>query len=263
MKANAKDLLSYARELADGSRARNEMVAAAQRSQDIAPYLLAQPLRVLDLANGSLRPQYLILSAQGHCVYGIDRINGTPSTPTDLAYAVARRIFAHQIRAPRVINVNRLIRGNVSELPVGDASFDLITSVAAFEHFLDVPRVLDELYRVLCRGGVIWACIHLFTSPSGGHNAGYSCGPMSQLPAGIPAWDHLRQRRIPFSVPLNEWRRDQYCAAFAKRFSILKQYCCGREGEHFLTPELEHELGAYDRDELTCAAFVIVARKDA
>ena len=34
-----------------------------------------------------------------------------------------------------------------------------------------------------------------------------------------------------------------------------------REGERLLTPEIEAELAAYSRDELTCGAYVIVARK--
>ena len=34
-----------------------------------------------------------------------------------------------------------------------------------------------------------------------------------------------------------------------------------KKGEELLTPEVEAELSAYSRDELTCAAYIIVARK--
>ncbi len=34
-----------------------------------------------------------------------------------------------------------------------------------------------------------------------------------------------------------------------------------REGENFLTPQIENELSKYTRDELTCGAYVILARK--
>jgi len=34
-----------------------------------------------------------------------------------------------------------------------------------------------------------------------------------------------------------------------------------REGEEFLTPEIEAELSAFSRDEITCGAYVIVAQK--
>ena len=100
-----------------------------------------------------------------------------------------------------------------------------------------------------------------FTSPSGGHNVTFTQIPMRSVPRAVDPWDHLRKRRLPFSVPLNEWRLDQYLEEFAKYFELLKHYCAMREGEHLLTPELESELSDYSRDELTCAAYVIVARK--
>jgi hypothetical protein len=34
-----------------------------------------------------------------------------------------------------------------------------------------------------------------------------------------------------------------------------------QEGEEFLTPEIEAELASYSREELTCGAYVILARK--
>jgi hypothetical protein len=85
--------------------------------------------------------------------------------------------------------------------------------------------------------------------------------PLQSLPGGIEPWDHLRKRRLGFNVPLNEWRKDQYLAAFSRHFEILKEYCAMREGEHLLTSEIERELSEYSRDELTCGAYVIVARK--
>ena len=154
-----------------------------------------------------------------------------------------------------------LVCGNVTALPFGDESFDLVTSVAAFEHFLDVPRVIDELHRVVRSGGLVWACIHLFASPSGGHNVTLTEVPLRTLPRGIDAWDHLRRRRLPFHVPLNEWRRDQFLAAFERRFDVVNHYCAIREGEDWLTPTIRAELSAFSQDELTCAAYVILAKK--
>jgi SAM-dependent methyltransferase len=139
--------------------------------------------------------------------------------------------------------------------------FDLITSVAAFEHFLRVSDVVKELYRVLKPGGLIYARVHLFSCPSGGHNVRVAEVPLRHVPKGIDPWDHLRKRHLPIDVPLNEWRRDQYLEEFAKYFEIVKHYCAMREGEELLTPEIEAELSTYTRDELTCGAYVIVARK--
>ena len=85
-----------------------------------------------------------------------------------------------------------------TEVIVHGDSFDLVTSVAAFEHFLNVPTVLKETHRVLRPGGLLWALVHLFSSPSGGHNVSTSQVPLRTLPPGIEPWDHLRKQRLPF-----------------------------------------------------------------
>jgi hypothetical protein len=64
-----------------------------------------------------------------------------------------------------------------------------------------------------------------------------------------------------FSCPLNDWRADHYLEVFTSHFQILKQYCALREGEEFLTQEIENELSPYSRDELTFGGYVILARK--
>lgn len=46
--------------------------------------------------------------------------------------------------------------------------------------------------------------------------------PLRHIPRGIEAWDHLRQRRLPFHVPLNEWRIQQYVDEFARHFETVK-----------------------------------------
>jgi hypothetical protein len=126
---------------------------------------------------------------------------------------------------------------------------------------MDVPSVVTEVHRVLQPGGIAWIGIHPFTSLSGGHNLTATEIPLRKLPLGIEPWDHLRKREIPITVPLNEWRIHQYLEEFSKHFEILKNYCAVREGKSFLTKELEIELVDYSRDELTCLAYIIVARK--
>ncbi len=259
------DLQGYVRftwQLLNGFRLSGERVIAAERDQDIAPYFDSHlPLRVLDLANGRLRPQFTLLQAGGYRTYGIDLANRAGSPFIDAAYDFARWLYTRKIGGNVSERSGQLVCGDVITLPFAEASFDLVTSVAAFEHFLNVPQVICELHRVLCTGGMVWARIHLFTSPSGGHNLGFTEIPLRSIPAGIDPWDHLRKRRLPFYVPLNEWRLDQYVKEFARHFEIVKQYCATCEGENFLTPQLEAELSVYSRNELTCSAYVIVARK--
>ena len=178
---------------------------------DLAPYITeTNPIAVLDLANGRLRPQYAILRAQGYRVFGIDVVNNREGSWQDSAYKVARRLFTRRIGANESIVEDSLVCGDVSSLPFRDDSFDVITSVAAFEHFLEVPQVLKEIHRTARPGGLVWVLVHLFSSPSGGHNVNMSQVPLRKLPLGIDPWDHLRKRRLPFHVPLNQWRRDQY-----------------------------------------------------
>jgi SAM-dependent methyltransferase len=256
------DYPRYALQLLSGQRSAGELSQNQRLRQDLAPYLnLDRPCDILDLANGRLRPQYALMRSFGHRVTGIDFANRPQLTWVDLAYILARRIYAWRLGvAAGTMGAERLLVGDVRRLPFPDASYDLVMSAAAFEHFLDVPAVIDELARVLRPGGMVWTSIHLFTSPSGGHNLSFTESPLRTLPPGVDAWDHLRRRRLPFSVPLNEWRIGQYLDAFGRRFDVVAHYSVGREGVEWLTPEIAAELADYTRDELTSGAFVIVAR---
>jgi SAM-dependent methyltransferase len=257
------DYLRYGWQLFNGFRADGEREIAARRQKDLAPYLdCTVPLSILDLANGRLRPQYMLLKAAGHKVYGIDLVNRPRLSYANLGYAFARTIYAWKLALQTEARKSQtLVCGDVGVLPFRECRFDLVTSVAAFEHFLDVSSVVSELHRVLRPGGLAWVGIHLFTCISGGHNLSFVQIPPRSIPKGIDPWDHLRKRRLPFHVPLNEWRQDQYLQIFARHFEILKHYCATREGEEFLTSEIRAELSAYSRDELTCGSYVIVARK--
>jgi ubiquinone/menaquinone biosynthesis C-methylase UbiE len=263
MSQYATDYVRYAWQVLNGFRTSHEKALAAIRDRDIAPYLdTSRPLWVLDLANGRLRPQYTLFKAAGHHVYGIDLANRPVVSRLNLAYRAARWLYLRKLRASAEDSDHQtLVCGDVGVLPFPDNSFDLVSSVAAFEHFLDVGAVVGELQRVLRPGALAWICVHLFTSPSGGHNLSFAEMPVRTIPDGVDAWDHLRRRRLPFHVPLNEWRRDQYLEVFGRHFELLSHYCALREGEELLDPALEAELSDYSRDELTCWAYVIVARK--
>jgi ubiquinone/menaquinone biosynthesis C-methylase UbiE len=188
-------------------------------------------------------------------------VNVPKSYWRDCAYRIARCLYAKGIAANNSKRDDTLICSDVSALPFRNRSFDLVTSVAAFEHFLHVPLVLEEVYRVLRPGGLLWVLVHLFSCPSGGHNVSISQVPLRTVPTGIDPWDHLRRRRLPFHVPLNQWRAKQYLSEFGKHFEIVKHYCAMREGEDLLSREIESELSDYSRDELTCGAYVIVGHK--
>ena len=256
-----KDYTRFGWQLVSGWRTKHERWIASLRESDLSILLNGRPLEILDLANGQLQPQYKILLGQGHHVFGIDVVNRPNNDWRHRLYKVARRLYSRGLQPTYLTRQDALVCGDVSNLPFCEGRFDLVTSVAAFEHFLDVPSVLKEVHRVLRPGGFIWTLVHLFSSPSGGHNVNLSEVPLRNIPRGIDPWDHLRKRRLGFHVPLNEWRRDQYISEISKNFETLKQYCAMREGEHLLTAQIETELSNYDREELVCGAYVICARR--
>ncbi|MEI8165897.1 MAG: methyltransferase domain-containing protein [Chloroflexales bacterium] len=259
------DYPRYALQMLRGDRSTGERAQMQGLLRDVAPLVdLSRPRDILDVANGRLQPQYTLLKGAGHRVYGIDYVNRPTQSLTDAAYVVARGLYRAQAGVGLLEPPRRrtLVCGDVGRLPFPAASFDLAVSAAAFEHFLDVPAVVADLHRVLRPGAVAWIAVHLFTCVTGGHNLTFTY-PLPQTFPEADLWDHLRQRRRPFTVPLNEWRTNQYVAEFTRHFEVLKVYCRGREGEHLLTPAIEAELAAYTRDELTCGQLVIIARKRA
>ena len=262
MSITCTEYLRYGWQIVIGSRIQGEIQISEERKGDVSAYLGShRELKILDLGNGALRPQYTILAAEGHKIFGVDLVNRPTANWLGAAYKIARSTMRWKLGLSPIERMERLICGDVTHLPFPNASFDLVTSVAAFEHFLQVPEVVSEVLRVLKPGGVVYARIHLFTSPSGGHNIRVAEVPLRHVPKGVEPWDHLRKRRLPLDVPLNEWRQDQYLKEFGKHFDLLKHYCAMREGEELLTPALEAELSTYRRDELTCGAYVIVGRK--
>jgi ubiquinone/menaquinone biosynthesis C-methylase UbiE len=257
-----KDYVRFAWQLAAGWRVRHEHWIAELRCSDLSVFQNNEAsLKILDLANGALRPQYKILKGQGHQVFGIDMVNYPQCDWKSRVYKLARALYAWNLKAKYPMFDDSLVCGDVSKLPFREQSLDLVTSVAAFEHFLDVPSVLKEVHRVLKPGGFAWVLVHPFSSLSGGHNVSLSEVPLRAIPRGIDPWDHLRKRRLSFHVPLNEWRRDRYLEEFRRYFKVVKHYCALREGENIITSEIESELSDYSRDELTCGAYVIVVSK--
>ena len=77
-----------------------------------------------------------------------------------------------------------------------------------------------------------------------------------------PPWNHLRHPFSDPSLPLNQWREEQYRAAFEGNF-IIEQWLTAqdKQAEALLTPEIQAELAEYSPEELTRQEIVILARK--
>jgi len=258
----AWDYLHFFWDLASGARTRSELSAAERRQADCREVFQSGRLEILDLGNGALRPQSYILSNQGHSVTGVDFVNTFRWNFQSFAYVFARLLFRLHLPATSTKRGDlKLITADVSDLPFKDNSFDLITSVAAFEHFLEVEKVVSECERVLRPGGMVWIAIHPFTALSGGHNVGRRLEKIDELPGGIEPWDHLRKRRLPFTVPLNELSPSQYLSIFEQHLEIVLAESISTEGEELLTSTIRQELSEYSEEELLCSCYLLCARK--
>jgi len=138
MSVTITDYLRYGWQMLNGYRANIERRISSERQQNIAGYLDSRyPLTVLDLGSGHLRPQYLLLKAAGHRVYGVDFANRPQWKMKNGAYIVARALYKWKLDLPIRAIDQTLVCGDVSNLPFPNNAFELITSVAAFEHFLN------------------------------------------------------------------------------------------------------------------------------
>lgn len=223
-------------------------------------------LTILDLGSGRLRPQAEIRSRQGHRYIGVDLANTATWSVSELFYILARFLYNFSLSfvMPKPVEgaeAPLLVCGSVDLLPLCSGSVDIVSSSAAFEHFLNVPGTLEEAHRVLKPGGVLLIHVHHFSSFSGGHCIGRILGPITQLPMGAAPWDHLLGVRTTFDVPLNRWRPLQYIQACEKIFEAVSVEFQGKEGEEYLTPETRDALREYSHQELTSPVLTILARK--
>jgi SAM-dependent methyltransferase len=266
---------------------RNVYEAARRRVEP----LLDRPLagaRLLDIGCGQRCPATLLFTHAGCRVTGIDtelvttgpgpgafarlwRAGGLERAVKTLfrqlvfdpAYYRALEGHAGAPLARRGLDVRQL---SITErMPFEDGTFDVVVSNAVFEHIPDVPAAVRELTRLLAPDGVCHIAIHLYPSLSGGHQMRWAF-PETEPPDDIPPWDHLRERRFPPHVYLNELVFADYRAAFAGEpgLEILDWQVVVTEGERFLTPAIEAELAdRYSRDDLLTREVVVIARRRA
>ncbi len=259
-----KDYIIFGWQIINFRRINFELNQAKKRSEDIKSFSLPEKMKCLDLANGNLRPQSYILKTQGHELHGVDICNKKELNLTNSLYSLIRLIFKMQlfIKKGKFAHDKNIIYSNVETLPYEDNSFDLITSVAAFEHFLNPEKVIKECKRVLKPNGIAWISLHSFTSITGGHNLQFYLGPVKKIPKDFEPWDHLRKNKVPIHVPLNKLRKIDYIELFKRYFKLENYYCYIKEGEEFLTDEIRKELSMYSNAELIQSTLIFILKNE-
>jgi ubiquinone/menaquinone biosynthesis C-methylase UbiE len=100
--------------------------------------------RILDIGTGPGRLPIIIASGNKYV-----RVTGLDLSPDMVG--IAARLAAKK----GIANVD-FKAGSASDLPFGDAEFDLVISTLSFHHWREPDTALDEIYRVLRVGGEAW-----------------------------------------------------------------------------------------------------------
>jgi SAM-dependent methyltransferase len=111
--------------------------------------------------------------------------------------SVAQRLGEKTVSWPRMLQMD------VRQMDFQDGSFDFVYSRSVFQHVKDPARAIQEIGRVLKRGGAALISLHLWTCPNG----------YTYVPAPWE-WPHLRGQALPHEIDqsrnrlrLAEWRQ--------------------------------------------------------
>jgi SAM-dependent methyltransferase len=168
-------------------------------------------------------------------------------------YRELSRLYGAPLRR-KGLDVRRM---DARRLEFANNEFDLIYSIAVFEHIDSVDDAAAEVARVLKPGGVALLHAHLFRSLSGGHNLAWA--DVENPPESPPPWDHLREQLAPTHVYLNKLRGPEFLEIFSRHFEV-ETSTYGVEGERFVTDAILAETGE-TVEELTRVSLYTRLRK--
>ena len=142
------------------------------------------------------------------------------------------------------------------DMAFADDTFDLVVSIACFEHIANVPKAVSEVHRVLKPAGLAYIAVHLWSSRSGSHWS------PRQIERGQP-WAHLRHKRFHLPGYLNQLREGAYITLLSEKLRIVE---VDREidtaAKDLLTPGIRSDLSRYSEEELLTTILTVVARKE-
>lgn len=86
----------------------------------------------------------------GYCAIELAKLGNYEIVGLDISKTFVEIASANAAKAGMRVDFRR---GNVSDMPFGDETFDFVLCRAAFKNFTEPKRALDEMYRVLKPGG--------------------------------------------------------------------------------------------------------------
>jgi hypothetical protein len=238
--------------------------------------------QVLEIGYGPRPYRMLALRAMGVDVRGIDaekpvlrmrpaalletyRRNGLERTTKTLIrrllfdwrenQAFRRALRDRRLPAP-VIEEDRLLTGDATQMELPAGRLDLIYSEDVFEHLEleGMRRLLPRMAQWLGSNGIAVIRPNIFTGITGGHLVEWNRRSLLvgyRRKRRTRPWEHLLVDPFYTNTYLNRLTRADFRTAFSQHFEILaEEVALPNLGREFLTREIRELLAEYDDDEL-------------
>jgi SAM-dependent methyltransferase len=129
---------------------------------------------------------------------GASRLEARARAPA--AQALAEMVPLASLTREHLRRPHLVLGGAIEDLPeAAHGQFDVIFSIAAFEHFLNMPVAVDEMYAALRPGGRLFSMFSPVWSAHDGHHLPEEIRDASGRKMGfdaspVPPWGHLLMR---------------------------------------------------------------------
>ncbi|MGZ9274937.1 MAG: class I SAM-dependent methyltransferase [Nitrospira sp.] len=169
---------------------------------------------------------------------------------------------------PNVRKHPTFICGDAAALPLGAASYDVVTSYWALEHFADPMKVLQEFWRVLRGNGKLYLEFGpLFYSARGHHLYRFIYIPWAHLIFEEDVlFDYLRQRGeqdwIEAYRGLNRLTVGRFLQIVRQSKMEIEHLNCHASPIGRLPMELRQRLASHPEQDLRVSSVTCVLRKD-
>ncbi len=197
------------------------------------------------------------------------RANGWQRLAKTLGRKLMRVDARHAAELRRRLNVSEerripVHRMDASKLAFPSGSFDFVYALAVFQHLPDPGGALDEMVRVVRKGGVVYLDLILYTSRTGSHDI----RTLSGHDEALPLWAHLRpahEAEVQESAYLNRLRLHEWRELLERRLPDHRLLLRQPEADR-LAPEAQAlrdrgELLGFTLEELLTTKVVVLWRK--